>query len=336
MSSLSHVPPAIVNSKPFQPIASDPAGDLLIVAPSRWDEACFAVPAVRAFRKSGWNTTLLCVEGQREFWQSLPGLTIFPIDARESARALGKRLAGRWKCAIVWEPGRLANAVRMARIPHTVGPSSEAWAKWVSAPAPLAPPPKFHRVEYYLATARVLGLDTGDPELFEPAFQRNWEHPLLLIPGSDFGESHQWPFERWVELAGRLRDAGRTFHLAVPENGGSRFAELSEPSGATLIELPVTANAPVILSHYRLVIAADGSLPHFASHAGATCLTLFGPNDPVSRRPLGRRHRMVRHHVECAPCSLPTCSLDLRCQHELVVGRVWKSITEWPAFSEFP
>jgi ADP-heptose:LPS heptosyltransferase len=74
------------------------------------------------------------------------------------------------------------------------------------------------------------------------------------------------------------------------------------------------------------VIAADGSLPHLAAHAGATCVTLFGPNDPVWKRPLGKRHAVVRRHVECAPCLLGKCPLDGRCQRELEADRVWAAI----------
>jgi ADP-heptose:LPS heptosyltransferase len=81
-----------------------------------------------------------------------------------------------------------------------------------------------------------------------------------------------------------------------------------------------------MLAGYRLVIAADGSLPHLAAHAGATCVTLFGPNDPVWKRPLGRRHTVVCRHVECTPCLLGKCPLDMRCQRELATDRVWAAV----------
>jgi ADP-heptose:LPS heptosyltransferase len=74
---------------------------------------------------------------------------------------------------------------------------------------------------------------------------------------------------------------------------------------------------------HGLVVAADGSLPHLAAHVGSTCVTLFGPNDPAWKRPLGKRHAVVRRHVECAPCLLAKCPMDLRCQKELEAERVW-------------
>ena len=90
---------------------------------------------------------------------------------------------------------------------------------------------------------------------------------------------------------------------------------------------PLAGVLPFLAVH-GLVIAADGSLPHLAAHAGATCVTLFGPNDPAWKRPLGRRHAVVRRHVECAPCLLAKCPLDQRCQSELEADRVWQTVRE--------
>jgi ADP-heptose:LPS heptosyltransferase len=89
---------------------------------------------------------------------------------------------------------------------------------------------------------------------------------------------------------------------------------------------PLVGTLPLLAVH-RLVVAADGSLSHLAAHVGATCVTLFGPNDSQWKRPLGKRHAVVKRHVECAPCLLPKCPLDLRCQHELETARVWAAVS---------
>lgn len=84
---------------------------------------------------------------------------------------------------------------------------------------------------------------------------------------------------------------------------------------------PLQEAIPMLATH-GLCVSADGSLPHLASHFGATCITLFGPNDPAWKRPLGKRHTAIRRHVECAPCLLPKCPFDSRCQNELTPERV--------------
>jgi ADP-heptose:LPS heptosyltransferase len=107
---------------------------------------------------------------------------------------------------------------------------------------------------------------------------------------------------------------------------GKRLAaELGE--GVEFFHASPLAGALPLLAVHGLVIAADSSLPHLAAHVGATCVTLFGPNDPVWKRPLGRRHGVVRRHVECAPCLMAKCPLDMRCQNELETGRVWAAVT---------
>src|SRR5690606_23585748 len=95
---------------------------------------------------------------------------------------------------------------------------------------------------------------------------------------------------------------------------------------AYLIETGSLGDALDTLSAHKMVISAEGSLPHVAAFAGATCVTLFGPGDPAWRRPLGRQHGIARRHVECAPCFLKKCPMDLRCQEELTVERVMDAV----------
>jgi ADP-heptose:LPS heptosyltransferase len=121
--------------------------------------------------------------------------------------------------------------------------------------------------------------------------------------------------ERRVAVAGL--DGGRGLGKALANQLGA---------GVVFLQAAPLAGALPMLAGYRLVIAADGSLPHLAAHAGATCVTLFGPNDPVWKRPLGRRHTVVCRHVECTPCLLGKCPLDMRCQRELATDRVWAAV----------
>jgi ADP-heptose:LPS heptosyltransferase len=306
------------------------SGDLLIASPARWDECCFAVPAVRALLGSGWTIGLLCTTEQEVFWKTIPGLTLVAASPKDSARSIAKQLRDHWRSALVWEDGVFADAIHKAAIPHTIGPQGERWAKWLSHPADLAEHPKHHRVEYYLAAARSLGQEENSPALFAPAAwpasgERN---QLLLIPDSDFGPSHEWPIDRWRDLTKRLSEAGQAFRIGCLPTGrglGTQLARLigdHEP-----VSMVASSSALPVLAGFESLIAADGSLSHLASHIGARCLTLFGPNDPQWKRPLGRRHRTLHRHVECAPCFLPRCPLDHRCQRELSVDQVWLTWT---------
>ena len=309
-------------------------GGMLIVAPTRWDEACFAVPAVRAMVASGVGVGVLCPAEQQDFWGTLPGLRVLGYAPKESARGVAAGLAGQWQAALMWEAGVAAEACARAKISRRVGPEEKPLKKLLTHPVPPSLPgrPLEHRVRHYLALVESLGLETGRAEFFAPVDLKVTPErgTVLLCPDSDFGRSHEWPLERWEEIARDLLAADyRVSLVGVP--GGVRL-------GHTLVarlsaEIPYFEARPFaavlpLLAVHAVVLAADGSLPHLAAHVGATCVTLFGPNDPGWKRPLGKRHAVVRRHVECAPCFLTKCPLDGRCQRELQALRVWNAVRE--------
>jgi heptosyltransferase-2 len=204
--------------------------------------------------------------------------------------------------------------------------------KQLTHPLAISATPLEHRVRHYLSAVEAMGISTKHPEYFAPADLgiEPMDGRVLLCPGSDFGPSHEWSIERWVELAKKLITSGLRVTVASISAGRGLGKILSDNLGksADSFQAEPLSEALPTLASYPLVIAADGSLPHLAAHAGATCVVLFGPNDPVWKRPLGKRHAIVRRHVECAPCLQPKCQMDLRCQKQLDVERVWQAILE--------
>lgn len=307
---------------------------MLIAAPERWDEACFAIPAVRAMMHSGMKVGILCREQQQALWETLPGLVVvvFPITAK--AKAVAPRLAGHWDAAIAWEPGIAAEACARAKIPRRVGPDEKPLKKLLTHPVAnlTKPGPPEHRVRDYLNLIKALGLDPGRPEFFAPADLgiKPEAGTVLLCPDSDFGRSHEWPLDRWLETAKALQASQRTITIAaVPAGAGLGMALVAGLANDTpFFEASPLAEVLPLLAVHQVVLAADGSLPHLAAHVGAACVTLFGPNDPQWKRPLGRRHASVSRHAECAPCFLAKCPLDGRCQQELDNQRVWSALRQ--------
>lgn len=294
-----------------------------MAAPGRWDEACFAVPAIRALQAAGLPLTLLCKAGQEAFWSTLPGLRIATHGPKDGVRSIAARLGG-FTGAILWEAGDVADACAKAGIPRRSGPGGDkALDKRLTDPVPPpAPGPIQHRVRHYLALVEAMGLDTRVPAFFEPCDPgvARIAGSVLLAPDSDFGRSHEWPLDRWETVARSLNGpiavaTGAAFPL------GTKLAALLGET-ATPLELPAFPSMLPTLGAFERVIAADGSLPHLASHAGATCTVLFGPNEPAWKRPLGKRHTIARRHVECSPCFAAKCAMDLRCQFELTADQV--------------
>ena len=293
---------------------------MLIAAPDRWDEACFLVPALRAVISTGLKTAVFCQPSQRPLWETVPGAEVIAIPGK--TREALDAIRGRWQAAMLWEPGRAADLAAKAGIPRRLGPAADKkLRKRLTHPLADTPGPLDHRVRFYLTAVEEMGIATDRPEFFAPLHEPAAGEAVLLVPESDFGPSHEWPPERWQELASALMQDGRPITVAAIRKG--RAAEMLAASlGAGTLAAGDPATVLPELMKYRYVISADGTLPHLAAHTGAICITLFGPNDPQWKRPLGKRHATVWRHVECAPCLLPKCPLDGRCQQELETARV--------------
>lgn len=305
---------------------------MLVAAPERWDEVCFAVPAVRAVLASGLGTGVLCRETQREFWETLPGLEVVAFSAKAKAKTIAAEIRGSWQAALLWEEGFAAEAVRLAEVPRRLGPSNGKLARRLTHPLAAAEKPLEHRVRCYLSAVEEMGIRTLDPAFFAAADLGidPVAGAVLLSPDSDFGPSHEWRMDGWLELCRGLIESGRKVTVAGLEGGRDLGKSLAEELGEDVgfFQANPLSGTLRLLAVHGLVIAADGSLPHLAAHAGATCVTLFGPNDPAWKRPLGKRHGVVRRHVECAPCLLPKCPMDLRCQRELETKHVIAAVAE--------
>ncbi len=309
---------------------------MLVAAPQRWDEACFAVPSIRALAAAGLGTGVLCREDQADFWKTLDGLEVLSFPAKAGARQVAAGLRGSWKASLAWEDDWAAEIFQRAGIERRLGPALGRLPKRLTHPLSGKPGPLEHRVRFYLSAVEEMGIETRIPGFFAPADLGIFpvDGAVLLAPDSDLGPSHEWPLARWEAIAGRLVQAGARLTVAGLPGGRGLGASLARQlaGAAEFFEAAPLAGALPLLAVHGKVLAADGSLPHLAAHAGGTCVTLFGPNDPAWRRPLGRRHSVVRRHVECAPCLMARCPLDSRCQNELDVERVWAAvISDTPA-----
>ncbi|MGJ8642974.1 MAG: glycosyltransferase family 9 protein [Luteolibacter sp.] len=303
---------------------------MLVAAPERWDEACFSVPAMRALISTGLATGILCREEQAAFWKTVTDLPQTHFTARSKAAKLATEIGKGWDASLVWENGIAATGLTKSGIEKRLGPDEGKLGKLLTHPLTVRESPIEHRVRMYIGTCAQMGIEVNKPEYFMAAPLGIPADPntVLLCPGSDFGASHEWPLDRWQELAEALLEKGKKITVAGVVGGRKLGKVLADRLGGDaefFHAAPMEAVLPLLAVH-QLVIAADGSLPHLAAHAGSTCVTLFGPNDSVWKRPLGKRHVVVKRHVECAPCLSPKCLLDSRCQTELEVERVLAAI----------
>lgn len=298
--------------------------ELWIAAPAHWREACLSVPSIRALHRLGVDLKILCPATQSGFWRTCGIGEIVDYPDAASAKVVAGRLSGA-KSVLLWEPGVSADACAKARVPRRLGPPVKGLEKLLTEriERPVEPGPIEHRVRFYLGLAEALGAEVFVPENFITAdlgVARGGT--VLLAPDSDDGPHFEWPADRWVGVAGCLRDAGFDVVVGVRGKRGCEVASALPEVPARDIFLPSLEE----LAGHRLCVTADGTLPHLAAHVGTTCVVLFGPGEPEWLRPLGRRHIIVRRKVECSPCFSTKCRMDLRCQIELEADQVAKAV----------
>ncbi|MCX6846964.1 MAG: hypothetical protein NTU84_10515 [Verrucomicrobia bacterium] len=313
--------------------APDNHGPMLVISPARWDEACFSAPSVRALIAAGLDPLVLCAEEVCEFWRSIPGLEVMTHASNAKPKSIAADLsAKKFHNALIWEASSAADAARLAKIGNRIGPAIKSLKKILTQAITIDEAATDHRVRFYLQATMQIGVESYLPEFFAPlgppAASRGDQ--ILLCPDSDFGSSHEWPLDRWLEIARDLIDAGEKLLLIRTNTGRQLASRMAEVLGDAIEckDIAAAHEAFSLFANHRFFIGADGSMPHLASHFGTTCIVLFGPNDPHWKRPLGKRHTVLRHHVECAPCLLAKCPLDLRCQNELETARVATAMRE--------
>ena len=96
-----------------------------------------------------------------------------------------------------------------------------------------------------------------------------------------------------------------------------------------LIGKTTLAELMAALRGCHLLLTNDTGTMHLAAYLGVPVAAVFGSTDPELTGPLAppERVRILRHQVECSPCFLKKCPLDLRCMkivgaEEAAGGRV--------------
>ncbi|MGA0844901.1 MAG: glycosyltransferase family 9 protein [Luteolibacter sp.] len=285
-------------------------------------------PAVRAVLATGLSAAVFCPLDQKSFWESVPNLSVLTWEKK--SRDVTASLRGNWEAAMVWETGPAADMLAAAAIPRRLGPASlPKLRKRLTHPLAATPGALDHRVRFYLCALEEMGIAVDRPEFFAPIpFNPAQDsQTVLLSPDSDFGRSHEWPLDRWCELGQMIAADGRRVAVARIRDKG-QAESLARALTCDRVDAMQLGEVFPSLQPYRHLVAADGYLPHLAAHCGLNCITLFGPNDPVWKRPLGKQHTVICRHVECGPCLSSKCPLDLRCQHELTAEQVIHRVRE--------
>ena len=191
-----------------------------------------------------------------------------------------------------------------------LGKDQAKWAQAAAVAAPAAevllldPPPRDLAGQH--ATAFLLGGLAANPILQSAASgmvdsinksgllprYHDPAGPVLLHPGSGSAKKN-WPVDGWLDLANRLRDAGRRVRVILGEVEQERVNADAAAAFEAVADVQRPGDLPELLFLLRGAggyVGHDTGPTHLAATIGLPTVALFGPaTDPAVWQPLGPR-----------------------------------------------
>jgi heptosyltransferase II len=310
----------------------------ILIRSSNWlGDAVMSVPAVRAIKggRPDAHVTVAVSGKLAALWKIVPEVDEIIVLPSKSVLTVAQlfRQKPPFDVAILF-PNSLRSAleVLLARIPRRVGFTGHRRC-WLLNQRPRETLSRgiVHQTYKYLELAGTIGAKVR-PQ-FPSANSINGRRDQLkfaLCPGAEYGPAKRWPSFAKVaqEIAARFPVQWILFGTAGDAAVGLEIAEkLGEKClnriGQTRLEELIDE-----LSACDLLLTNDTGTMHLAALLRVPTISIFGSTEPLRTGPLGRGHRIFRHHVECSPCFLRECPLDFRCMHAVTSAEVIAAIQQ--------
>ncbi|NQU10408.1 lipopolysaccharide heptosyltransferase II [bacterium] len=200
-----------------------------------------------------------------------------------------------------------------------------------------------HQVHHYLDLIGYLGGNSqyADPKiwlapeelpLLTRFFTDDGRPVLALQAGAEYGPAKRWLPDRFADVAIEVAQHTDCRWLLV---GGKGDVEITQQIEARLraARLPAhdvinVAGQTTLLELFalfrfcRLLLTNDTGPMHLAAALGTPLVAVFGSTSAELTGPLGGHCTVVHEPVECNPCFLRECPIDLRCMHRITVDQV--------------
>src|SRR5437762_649652 len=309
----------------------------ILIRSSNWlGDAVMSVPAVRAI-KNGRPDAKVTIAGPAKIapmWKLVPevdAIISLPNGSLLPAVSLLKRRPA-FDVAILF-PNSLRVALEswLTGIPRMVAYHGH-WRRWLLnqiVREPRKPGPPEHHSRRFLRIARECGAETsGSDRLREQALniQIAVAHQPIkigLCAGAEYGPAKRWLPERFAEVAAKVSaQSSGQWILFGTENEAAIGDQIAAAIGDHCVNrIGQTTLEQLIdeLRECRLLLTNDTGTMHLASLLGVPTVAIFGSTEPGLTGPIGDRHIIVRHQVECSPCFLRKCPIDFRCMKAVSV-----------------
>jgi len=149
-----------------------------------------------------------------------------------------------------------------------------------------------------------------------------------LNPGAFFGSAKRWFADRYAAVADLLIQRLDAQILIFGSRDEKRLAdEIRERMSYRPVILTGATDLPTLMaliSSCHLFITNDSGPMHLAAALDTPQIALFGSTDEIATGPYSTKAQVVHKHVECSPCLLRECPLDLRCFDRIKVDEVYE------------
>ncbi len=161
--------------------------------------------------------------------------------------------------------------------------------------------------------------------------------PLIGInPGAYFGPAKRWLTDRYGRLADELSSRHNSTILIF---GSLNELPIAEEMASFMKARPVILTGKTDLETYialislsRVFVTNDSGPMHLAAALNVPQVAIFGSTDDSATGPFSTRATVIHKHVDCSPCLLRQCPIDMRCftsiQVEEVLEEVEKKLAE--------
>jgi heptosyltransferase II len=313
----------------------------LLIRSSNWlGDAVMSVPAVQAIKRGrpDARVTVLTPDKLSDFWRAVPEVDdVIAIRTGENVMGIAGRIYRGFEAAIIFPNSiRSALEVFLARIPRRVsypGKWRRALLNQVLVRKKAKPQPPRHQSWRYAELAEFIGAHLPGELTFNfarPFCTSENKVRIGLCPGADYGPAKRWLPERFAEVA-RMVSARREcewvlFGTEKDQALGEQI--ISHLNGNCDNRIGKTTLAELMheLSTCGLLLNNDTGTMHLAAFLNVPTVSIFGSTSSVLTGPIGARHRVIHHHVECSPCFLRKCPIDFRCMKAIEVDEVVEAV----------
>lgn len=314
-----HVPPGM-KLKPFR---------ILLRTPNWLGDAVMSLPAIRAIKEGrpDCHLTLLTPPKLADLWK---GQRFVDEVLTSMEGALGKS----YDAAILF-PNSIRSALEAwsLGIPRRQGYAghSRKWLLTAVCPESFRSGLHEHEVKDFTGLARWSGADIAGeiPKLELPQSAAAGKPYVVLHPGAAHGTAKRWIPERFVELVRHSPDLQWRLIGSDEERERNRLlvAQMGPHVEDWTGRLDLRELA-MMLQGARAVVCNDSGPMHLAAAVEAPIIAIFGSSEPQHTGPLGTGHKVLRKIVECGPCYLKECPIDLRCMKGVTVDEVKEALED--------